>query len=166
MIGDDGRLSLINIDPVPDHRFATVVGTSALLAPLEQTIDQLVVGNLERQHQIDRRAVLFHNLVESLGLRRRARKTVENVSFALLMLRHIVGDQVNHQSVGSQLPLVDKALHAEAKRRPLTNFLEDHLAGRYVVKPVFLDQSGSLRSFAGPRRTEQHDIQHRNRNLA
>ena len=76
MIGDDGRLSLINIDPVPDHRFATVVGTSALLAPLEQTIDQLVVGNLERQHQIDRRAVLFHNLVESLGLRRRARKTV------------------------------------------------------------------------------------------
>lgn len=67
VVGDHGGLRFVDVDPVADHPFVTVVGTAALLAAQQQAFDQFLVGHLERKHDAYRRTVLLHDFVEGFG---------------------------------------------------------------------------------------------------
>ena len=103
----------------------------------------------------------FHDLVERFGLRRGSRESVENVSLAVFVFADILGYDVDNQFVRSQMPLVDVTFHTSAQRRFLPDLFPDDFSGRDVVKTVFFDQFGCLRSLSGPRRAEQYNVQHR-----
>ena len=160
VVGDHGGLRFVDVDPVADHPFVTVVGTAALLAAQQQAFDQFLVGHFERKHDAYRRTVLLHDLVEGFGLHGRAREAVEDVAFGVFVFRHIVGDDVDHQAVGGQLSLLDVALYAAAQLGAFANLFADDFAGGNVVESVFFDEFLGLGSFSRTRRAEQYEVEH------
>ena len=117
------------------------IGVSSKI-PVE-ALDDLYEGIRFACHeqQIDLEAVLGENLIEGLGLSRRAGEAVEDATFRILVFGHIVGNHLDYQRIGSELTTLDASLHLATQLRTLTDVTTNHLARRDVLDAeVFLKQ--------------------------
>ena len=106
-------------------------------------------------------ATLFEHRVEGFGLRYRTGKTVENHTFGCgLILFEFVGKDLYHQVIGYELTFRDVAVGDFAKFCALCYLLAQYIAGGYVVKTVFVYQSGALGAFAATWSAEYYQIYH------
>ena len=146
---DEGsRLAVVNVETLL-NRLLVVVGTSALLAALHEARHELVLGNVEFYHGGNLVSALREHLLQSLCLRDGAGEAVEN--HALVFLAEGVvnaGEDVHHQVVGDELPLVDISLGGLAEVSAVLDFAAQHVARGDMPQAVLLDHEIALGALA------------------
>ena len=111
-----------------------VVAASALLTAQYEALHQLVLGNVELYHGSYLVAALSQHLLQSLGLGNGAGEPVEDNALVLLAKAVIyAGQDVYHQFIGYQLPLVDIVLGRLAKLGTVLDFIAENISGRDVL---------------------------------
>ena len=158
--GYHGGLFAIYFDTFADHLLRCVVGASRLLAAQQDTFYQLLFGYIEVDHLVDFQSAGREQTIELFGLVDRARESVEDVAFGVLVFRYIVVYHVDDNLVGSQFALRGVGFHLFSQLGSPCYLIADHFAGRYVIDSVLLFEQRGLRSFAASRSSEQNDIQH------
>ena len=145
---------MVDVQPAADHLLRGIVGTTRILAAEQDPADQLLLRNMDIHHDIDLQALLGQDLVELLGLHRRAGESVEDAALGILVLGDVVGDHADDDLIGCQLALLDILFHAAAQLRTAADLVTDHLARRDVVDAVMFLQTLRLRTFSAARSTE------------
>ena len=107
IFGYYGCLRVVNLDAIADYLFRCVVGASRNLAAQQNALHEFLLRNIHVYHDSDPFAARSEQLVECLRLRRRAGETVENGSFAALVLGEIVLYHADHDFVGSKFAAFD-----------------------------------------------------------
>ena len=79
--------------------------------------DQLLVGRVEHEHVVQLLAALGENAGEAFRLRDRARKSIEQEPALGVGVAETIGDEIQHDLIGDELPLVDELFRARAERR-------------------------------------------------
>ena len=108
------------------NRFAVVVGPAAG----QQAIDQLRLGHIECQHQIERHAALGQHAVERFGLGDGPRKTIEQAAASAVLFRKAITDDADHDLIGHELAGVHVAGRFAAELGAGLVGFAQHLAGR------------------------------------
>ena len=160
VVGNNCGLLVVDLDTVADHLFVSVVGTTAALAAQQDALYQLFGGNLHKDHHVDFQVALSENLVERLSLQGSAGEAVEDVAVGVAMAIDVIGHDVDHELIGSQLATRDVSLHTLAKFGLGVDFATNNRTCRDVIHVIFLDQFLGLSSFTAPGCAEQYDIQH------
>jgi len=107
-----------------------VAGLAALAgAAVGDAGDELFVGGVQDEDVVQLLALLGEHLAQRLSLGDGARKAVEEETAHGLGLREPLGDEVQHQGVGDQLPLVDELLGAGAEGCVVLDGRAQHVAG-------------------------------------
>ena len=142
-----------------DGRTAMSARKSAPKHPLQQHV---AVGNLEVEDDVELAVELAKELVERLGLRHRARETVENEPAQRVAAREPVVDEPDHQLVRNEIaPVVDDLeLPPELARQLL--HLPDHVAGGDVRNPVHRRDPLCLCALPRALRPKDQDVQRKN----
>ena len=154
VLGNDSRLGPIDLQTLADHLLRGIIGTTRLLAAQQDAANQLLLLDRDADHQINLQAILRKNLIERLGLRRRARKAIIDTTFRIFMLGYVVGNHLNYQLVGSQLTTLDAGLYLTAQLRTATDMPANHLTGRDMLDAEMLFELCCLGTLTATRRTK------------
>ncbi len=124
--------------------------------PLRQHLRGVVDAHLKLDHGIELHVLLLQKIVQRLGLRYRARKTVEDKTLRHVGLIQSVGNDPDHDLVRHQPAAGHDVLGLEADRRLRGHRGAQHFTGRELNDTVPLNQPLRLRSLARPRRPEKN----------
>lgn len=100
------------------------------------------------------------HLVQSLGLRDSARKTVEYHTCGVGMGVELVAQDVDHQIVGDQVSFGYVAVGYAAKLAPAGDVVAKQVACRYVVQTETVDQLFALGTLAAAGSPENYYVKH------
>ena len=107
-------------------------------------------------HGIEPDVLLLQEFVERLGLRHRARKTVEDETVLHIGLVEAVGDDPDHDLVRHQAAAGHDVLGLEADRGLRRHRRAQHFAGRELNDAVSVNQPLRLRPLARARRPQKN----------
>ena len=108
---------------------------------------------------VERPTGVRQHRVERLRLLERARKAVEQEAARGIGLGQPLADDADDHVVGHELAGVHVLLRREAELGARLQRGAQHVAGRDVRHAEGGRDALGLRAFAGPRRTEQHDVE-------
>ncbi len=120
-------------------------------APAAHARDELIVGNIDLEHVIDRHGRGLHGL----GLRDGARKAVEQVAALAVVLLQPLLHQPDDDLVGHQLPGVHHLFCRQPEGRPRLDRGAQHVASRDLRDAELVADEGGLRALAGARRAQE-----------
>src|ERR1039458_3175098 len=129
-------------------------------APAAQARDNFFDGQIVIQHGVERDLLLLHDFGESLRLRDRARKSVEQEPAAAADATSALADEIEHGLVGDQVAAPHVAERGSQRRAALAlgeafGGAENVAGGKVAGAQPFAEQFG-LGSLAHARRPEEH----------
>ena len=159
-VDERGGLCMINIETLLDG-LLVVIRAAALLTAIDESGHQFVFGDRKLYHGCHFVSALGKHLLQGLSLGSGTGKTIEYHA-GMFFAKTVVdtGQNVNHQFVGNQLPVVNITFGRPAKFRSVLDFVAKHVARRDVTETVFLNQLVALSAFACTRSTENYNILH------
>lgn len=158
-LGKGRGLRVINGEAFVNRLFV-VVSTAGGLAAVDEALHKYVVGHLQLQHGTDFRVALCEHLLQGFGLRNGAWKSVEDNAFARAEAVVYACQNVYHQAVGDELPVIDVAFGGLAQFCAVLDLCAKHVAGGYVLETIFLYEQVALRALSGARCPEDNYIFH------
>ena len=143
-----GGLRVIYFEAVGDG-FGIVVGTSAFLATLYQTVEELGLAYLEAYDGMHFGATALKHFVKGLGLLDGAGETVEYHALGGLAVGvECMLEDFNHKVVGDELAFGDIVVGNAAQLGVAANVVAQQVAGGDMVKSVFFNHKCALGAFS------------------
>ncbi len=125
--------------------------------------DDLVLGDLQVQHAVQRDALLGEELVQRLRLAQVAREAVQQEAVGGVLLEHAVLGHPDGDLVGHQAARVHVALGLDTQRGALADVGAEQVAGRDVGNGQGLGEQVRLSTLPGPGGSDEDDT-HQRRN--
>src|SRR5262249_40729731 len=144
-----------------DENAATLLAYAARLAPCvrrlallahrarAQPANDLLVVDVERQHDIDLSSEALEHRPQSLGLRHGTDRAVEDHAVRVRRLRQLLAQNAENHRIGHEYALVHEALRLLAERRARSPSGAEHVACRERRDLQVLGQERRLRALPG-----------------
>lgn len=155
-----GGLVVIDGEALLDSLFV-VIAAAALLSAQEEALHEFLFGHVELYHGSHLVPACGEHVFQGLGLGNGTGKSVEDYSLVLLAEAVVhAGQNVDHQCVGYELPLIYETLGRLAKFRTVLDLIAEHVSCGDVAQRILGDHLVTLCALAGTGRTENHNILH------
>ena len=96
MLCYDLSLLAINGNTVTDNILRSIIGATRILTAKQDTVYQLLLRYIHIYHHIYRQTILCQDTVKLLSLSRCSRETIEDITYSILMLCHIVTNHADN----------------------------------------------------------------------
>ena len=127
-------------------------------ATLGEALDDNLRVNVDEQRCVERALEAGQHVVEGHSLSRGAREAVENEALLAVGLAQALVHEVDDQAIGNQIARIHVALGLLAELGLVLHRGAQNVARGNVRRGEFLNQLGGLRTLAGARGAQQHDI--------
>src|SRR5690606_31247194 len=160
---DRRGLPVVDLQPLAQRLDVVVAARGAAVAGAFgrsrlDALDQHLVRHRDLDHEVQGQALALEQRIKRLGLRDGAREAVEDEALAAIRLLDALGDHLDHQGVGHQLPLVHDLPGLAPELAARGDGSAQHVTGRELLQAVLLLEDLRLGTLSGARWPQQDDV--------